>query len=108
MPHRPHDGKQLNLSIIVRALEVGYGLSGPLAYFLVVRGIALLRQVRSFGLNSLARHNRIKHDASLVHDDTNQDEYAPILPNAPLVEQLMEEVKDGQFVTVEDIARVCV
>jgi len=43
-----------------------------------------------------------------VHDDTNQDEYAPILPNAPLVEQLMEEVKDGQFVTVEDIARVCV
>jgi len=68
--------------------------------------MALLAQVGPFGLNDLARHNRIEHDASLVHDDTkDRDEYAPISPDATLVEQFVEEVKDGQFVTVEDVAR---
>jgi hypothetical protein len=41
-----------------------------------------------------------------VHDDTKpRDEYAPIAPNPALVKQFFEEVKDGQFVTVEDVAR---
>ncbi|KAN0125905.1 heme-thiolate peroxidase [Russula decolorans] len=102
----PHDGKELNASNITHALEEGYGLSGQLANFLVIGGIALLGQVGSFGLNDLARHNRIEHNASLVHDDTKpRDEYAPIPPNPELVKQFMEEVKDGQFVTVEDVAR---
>lgn len=104
--NRPHDGKELNASIITHALEEGYGLSDQLANFLVIGGIALLGQVGSFGLNDLARHNRIEHDASLVHDDTKpRDEYAPIPPNPALVKQFFEEVKDGQFVTVEDVAR---
>jgi hypothetical protein len=73
---------------------------------LVFGGIALLAQVGPFGLNDLARHNRIEHDASLVHDDTKpRDEYAPIGPNPVLIKQFLEQVKDGQFVTVEDVAR---
>jgi hypothetical protein len=41
-----------------------------------------------------------------VHDDTKPgDEYAPIPPNPELIRQFMEEVKDGRFVTVEDVAR---
>lgn len=104
--NRPHDGKELDASIITHALEEGYGLSGQLANFLVLGGIALLGQVGPFGLNDLARHDRIEHNASLVHDDTKpRDEYAPIAPNPALIKQFFEEVKDGQFVTVEDVAR---
>lgn len=104
--YRPHDGKQLTGSIIAHALEEGYGLSNELANFLSYGGIALLAQLGAFGLDDLARHNRIEHDASLVHDDTKPgDEYAPIPPNPELIKQFMEEVKDGQFVTVEDVAR---
>ena len=104
--NRPHDGKQLNASIIAHALEEGYGLSDQLANFLVFGGIALLGQIGSFGLDDLARHNRIEHDASLVHDDTKpRDEYAPIAPNPALIKQFLEAVRDGQFVTVEDVAR---
>ena len=104
--HRPHDGKQLNATIISHALEEGYGLSSIFANFLVFGGIALLGQIGSFGLDDLARHNRIEHDASLVHDDAKpRDEYAPNAPNPALIKQFLEEVKDGQFVTVEDIAR---
>ena len=104
--HRPHDGKQLTGPIIAHALEEGYGISGPLANFLVYGGIALLEQLGAFGLNDLARHNRIEHNASLVHDDTKlRDEYAPVMPNPVLIKQFLEEVKDGQYVTVEDVAR---
>lgn len=106
MPHRPHDGKQLDGPIIAHALEEGYGLSTHLARFLSFGGVALLAQLGAFGLNDLARHNRIEHDASLVHDDTKPgDEYAPIPQDPVLIKQFLEEVKDGQFVTVEDVAR---
>jgi hypothetical protein len=104
--HRPRDGKQLDAFIISHALEEGYGLSDQLANFLVYGGIALLAQAGAFGLDDLARHNRIEHDASLVHDDAKpRDEYAPSAPDPVLIEQFLEEVKDGQFVTVEDVAR---
>jgi hypothetical protein len=73
---------------------------------LVVGGIALLGQVGAFGLNDLARHNRIEHDASLVHDDTpNRDEYAPLAPNPVLVEQFLEQVGDDQILSIEELAR---
>jgi hypothetical protein len=74
---------------------------------LVRGGIALLGQAgSSFALNDLARHNRIEHDASLVHDDTQgRDEYAPVVPNATLVKQFLAQAKDGHFMTIEDVAR---
>ncbi|KAI0002549.1 Chloroperoxidase [Russula compacta] len=102
----PHDGKQLTTPIITQALEEGYGLSNTLANILVIGGVALLGQLGPFGLNDLARHNRIEHNASIVHDDAQgRDEYAPIAPNPTLIQQFIEQSKDGQFMTVEDIAR---
>jgi hypothetical protein len=69
-------------------------------------GIGLLEQMGSFGLDDLARHNRIEHDASLVHDDTpERDEYAPISPDSTLVRQFLNTAKDGHLMTAEDIAR---
>jgi len=102
----PHDGKQLTGPIIAHALEQGYGLSSQLANFLSFGGVTLLAQIGAFDLDDLARHNRIEHDASLVHDDAKpRDEYAPTPPNPELIKQFLEEVKDGQFATVEDVAR---
>jgi hypothetical protein len=102
----PHDGKQLNFTIITQALEKGYGLSSMLAHILVIGGIALLGQTGSFDLSDLARHNRIEHDASLVHNDTKpRDEYAPIRADSTLVKQFLEQAKDGHFMTIEDVAR---
>ena len=104
--HRPRDGKQLDAKIILHALQEGYGLSSALAHVLVYGGIALLGQFGSFELSDLARHNRIEHDASLVHDDTpDRDEYAPLAPRATLIKQFLEQSKDGQVITVEDVAR---
>ena len=103
---RPHDGKQLTALILIRALQEGYGLSTPLAHFLVHGGIFLLGQTGAFCLKDLARHNRIEHDASLVHDDTKgRDEYAPISPNLWLVKRLLLQSKDGQVLTAKDFAR---
>lgn len=103
---RPRDGKQLTAPILIHALQEGYGLSTPLAYLLVHGGIFLLGQKGAFGLNDLARHNRIEHDASLVHDDTKgRDEYAPISPNSNLVMNLLAQAEDGRVLTVEDVAK---
>lgn len=102
----PRDGKQLTAPILIHALQEGYGLSTPLAYLLVHGGIFLLGQQGAFGLDDLARHNRIEHDASLVHDDTkDRDEYAPISPSSTLVKNLLAQAEDGRVLTVEDVAR---
>jgi Peroxidase, family 2 len=103
---RPRDGKQLNASILIHALREGYRLSTPLAYILAYGGIGLLAQVGAFGLDDLARHNRIEHDASLGHGDTpRRDEYAPISPDSTLIRQFLNNSKDGHHMTAEDIAR---
>lgn len=105
-PRRPHDGKQLTAPILIHALREGYGLSTPLANLLVHGGIYLLGQEGTFGLDDLARHNRIEHDASLVHDDTKgRDEYAPISPNLVLVNNLLVQAEDGRVLTAADVAR---
>ncbi|KAI9465870.1 Cloroperoxidase [Lactarius psammicola] len=102
----PRDGKQLTAPILIHALQEGYGLSTPLAHFLVHGGIFLLGQKGAFGLNDLARHNRIEHDASLVHDDTKgRDEYAPISPSSNMVMNLLAQAEDGHVLTAEDVAR---
>ncbi|KAH9006427.1 Cloroperoxidase [Lactarius hatsudake] len=96
----PHDGKQLTAPILIHALQEGYGLSTALAHLLVHGGIFLLGQTGAFGLNDLARHNRIEHDASL-----GRDEYAPISPSSELVMNLLAQAEDGRVLTAEDVAR---
>ncbi len=105
-PRRPRDGKQLTAPILIHALREGYGLSAPLANLLAYGGTYLLGQQGAFGLDDLARHNRIEHDASLVHDDTkDRDEYAPISPNLTLVKNLLAQAEDGRVLTAVDVAR---
>ena len=82
-----------------------YNLSWPLAAFLAWGGVLLLGQVGTLTLHDLARHNRVEHDASVVHENTAaEDEYAPIHPDTLLLNELLQDARYGTY-TVEDIAR---
>lgn len=102
----PRDGKQINAAILARALKEGYRLSTPLAYLLAYGGRLLLRQFGPIQLSDLARHNRIEHDASLIHPDARgRDEYAPLTSNGSLWNELLKDVSDGRRLTTLDVAR---
>lgn len=102
---RPRNGKNISGQDFVHALEEGYNCSGPLAYFLSYAGILLLGQYGKLSLEDLARHNRIEHDASLVHLDAGpDDEYAPTEADVPYLDRLLADSHDGMYLTTEDIA----
>lgn len=64
-------------------------------------------------LFALGRHNRIEHDASLVHDDTPKGtKYAPTRINPQLLQSLIDDVSlrveespDEVLVNANDLAR---
>jgi hypothetical protein len=74
---RPHNGKNISLSQLVSGLKVAYNLSTPLCYILSLVGLTACGTLRLVGLTpswtldleNLALHNRIEHDASIVHAD---------------------------------------
>lgn len=102
----PRDGKQIDAAILVRALQEGYGLSGPLAYLLAYGGHFLLGQFGHFQLDDLARHNYIEHDASVIHGDAGaRDEYAPLTSDPALWKELEKDVSDGKRLTTFDVAK---
>jgi hypothetical protein len=92
-----------------------------LAVFLTFGAYPLLRiWPRSIDINELAAHNRIEHDASLIHPDTNQGEdFAPLHINQRMLTECMSwlttkpvEGPDGSimkqevdFIRAEDVAR---
>lgn len=102
----PRDGKQIDAAILIRALEEGYGISRPLAYVLAYGGHFLLRQFGPFQLDDLARHNKIEHNASLIHPDVRgRDEYAPLNSDPAMWKKLVGDVSDGKRLTTLDVAK---
>ncbi|PPQ88904.1 hypothetical protein CVT25_009139 [Psilocybe cyanescens] len=94
----PRDGKNLGPQDLVHGLKACYGLSNPLAYFLVYAGFAVIfHKFSRINLFELGRHGAIEHDASLVHHDTPAGEkFAPIAIDRSLVNALVADVKPGQ------------
>lgn len=83
-----------------------YHCTAPLARVLVWGGFLLLRQngkiPKSISLFDIALHNRIEHNASVVHRNTPDGEkYAPIDVDVNLLEHFLEE----DWMTIERIAR---
>lgn len=84
-----------------------YNLSAPLAWFLSVVGVWLcghfslsLLSPRRLHLHELARHNRIEHNASLVHADAEPGQkFAPIVVDEGLFDAFMRDAS-----TVEEAA----
>jgi hypothetical protein len=79
----PHEGRNLTLSQLVAGLKAAYNVSTPLAYVLSLVGLVACGTgglfSRTLDLRNLALHNRIEHDASIVHADA-----APGAQFAPL------------------------
>jgi hypothetical protein len=69
----PHEGRDLTLSQLVTGLKQAYNVSTPLAYVLSLVGLIACGTgglfSRTLDLRNLALHNRIEHDASIVHAD---------------------------------------
>jgi hypothetical protein len=90
------DGKNLSAWHIHRGLKACYGLSTPLALFLAYVGFAMLWRLWPIELFHIGQHNAIEHNASLVHHDTPpHKKYAPTQIDQNLVEDLINDVKDG-------------
>ncbi|KAH7882745.1 Chloroperoxidase [Phlebopus sp. FC_14] len=75
----PRDGKNIGLWQLIQAIRAVYNLSFPLAALLSLAGILVCGHAMRLDLDALAMHNKIEHDASLVHADaTAGDAMAPI------------------------------
>ena len=94
--------------MLVHALQHAYNFSLPLALILTYGGFILFGQAGPVSLADLARHNRIEHNASLVHRDTEEGQmYAPREVDEELWRRLVEGLenpKEGWG--VRDIARL--
>jgi len=86
-------GADLTLSQLLTALQEVYHLSLPLALLLSVTGILLCGHgyfPRRLNLDGLAAHNRIEHDASLVHDNASPHAgFAPTRVDTGLLHSLL-------------------
>lgn len=59
-------------------------------------------------LHDLARHNCIKHDASLAHTNVMPGGlYAPVSVDKDLLQHLLDVSKDPDFLSVDDFVTVC-
>ncbi|KAF7981774.1 hypothetical protein HWV62_31849 [Athelia sp. TMB] len=98
----PRNGKRISPRAFAAALQAGYRLSLPLAWFLSLGAFILLLQFSPLSLSDLARHEYIEHDASLVHGNTPlEDEYAPCPADPALIESLMQDGVDGKLGAAE-------
>ncbi|KZS87536.1 Cloroperoxidase [Sistotremastrum niveocremeum HHB9708] len=100
----PHDGKEISLRQLIRALTEVFNLSTPLALVLAVGGVLLCGSVAklTLTLHDLALHNRIEHDASLVHDNAHVgDKFAPTPVDPVLVDRLLDEAEAEDELTAD-------
>ncbi|KZT23254.1 Cloroperoxidase [Neolentinus lepideus HHB14362 ss-1] len=102
----PHDGRNIRPRVLINALQEGYNLTYLLAAFLTYGGFTLLGQFAQVSLDDLCRHNRVEHNASLVHEDTRPgSEYAPKVPLVEYMQALEADSSDGKYITNFDVAK---
>ncbi|TDL21128.1 Cloroperoxidase [Rickenella mellea] len=102
----PHNGKNLSIMTLVRAMKSVYNLSTALSLLLAIGGTILCGNWLSLNLHDLALHNRIEHDASLTHEDAlHGHKYAPIDVDQSLVSDMLD-CSPADDLTLEDLARV--
>lgn len=104
----PRDGMNLTPKMLLNALQHPntYHCSAPLARVLVWGGFFLLGKdwkfPKTISLHDLALHNRIEHNASVVHRNTPRGhKYAPVDVDVELLEHFLKE----DWMTIERIAR---
>ncbi|KAL0948793.1 hypothetical protein HGRIS_008923 [Hohenbuehelia grisea] len=103
----PHNGRGISHSQLFNSLREGFGLSHTLATLLTFGSYTLLRQAPPLSLLDISRHGGVEHNCSLAHRDIMQVdyEYPPMNLDSCLMQKLVAESQDGEFLDVEDVAR---
>ncbi|EIN14758.1 heme-thiolate peroxidase [Punctularia strigosozonata HHB-11173 SS5] len=105
----PRDGRHISLFQLADAVRRAYHLSTPLAYLLAVGGLLLCSRrwlAAHIDLGDLARHDRIEHDASLVHADAPKGaRYAPTAVDPALLSDVLARCPP-QGMGLEDLCEV--
>ncbi|KAF9075626.1 Cloroperoxidase [Rhodocollybia butyracea] len=101
-----HSGKNISASSLISSLTSVYHLSTPLAATMTsVASLCCGDIFTGISLEGLAAHNKIEHDASLVHDNAAPGaRYAPTDVNWKLVNDLVTRYSAGMG--LEDLAEV--
>ncbi|KAF8610678.1 Cloroperoxidase [Ceratobasidium sp. AG-I] len=99
----PHSGRNLTAFQLIRSIHELYGLSYPLAILLTIGGILTCGRWGTLDLESLSKHGRIEHDASLVHLDARDGDNNNVCPH--LVSELLAQSSDGRGLSWGDYAR---
>ncbi|KAJ3720120.1 Chloroperoxidase [Lentinula raphanica] len=90
-------GKDIPASELISSLTSVYHLSLPLAVALVSGGVICCGDFhKGISLDALAAHNKLEHDASLVHDNALPGaKFAPTQVNFALLDELLERYPAG-------------
>lgn len=103
----PHDGRNIGFWQLIQAVRSVYNLSLPLAALLALVGILLCGHALQLDLDKLALHNRIEHDASLVHGDALAGHAeAPIPVDPELLHALLSHANEKQGLSLDAFAQL--
>lgn len=104
----PRDGMNIKFWPLIHALREFYNLSLPLALFLAIPGYLLCGSIlhMSLNLDDLALHDRLEHDASLVHADAAPGAAcAPTNVDPGLLHAFITSCPAGRGFRLEDFAK---
>ncbi|KDQ52014.1 hypothetical protein JAAARDRAFT_99835, partial [Jaapia argillacea MUCL 33604] len=103
----PRNGRNVTWRQFIKAQQDAFNTSWFLAAFLTFTGYYLLKQWGVISLDNIRRHNRIEHVASVVHGDPDpiDAEYAPNTMDPVLLQELINDSADGEYLDYHDIAR---
>lgn len=92
---------------LIQAVRSVYNLSFPLAVLLALVGILLCGHALRLDLDKLALHNRIEHDASLVHRDALAGHpEAPIPVDPELLGSFLSHANEKEGLGLDEFARL--
>jgi hypothetical protein len=101
--YSPHSGRDITFLQLTHAISELYNLTYPLAVLLSLGGMIMCSSRFKLDLAALAAHNKIEHDASLVHHDLRDGDNMHVSPR--LVDELLAGSTDGRGLTLADFAR---
>jgi len=103
----PHDGKNIGFWQLAQVLSSVYNLSFPLAVLLALGGILPCSHTLRVDLDELALHNRIEHDASIVHRDALAGHAkAPIPVDPELLHTLVSLAHEERGLSLDAFAQL--
>ncbi|KAF8885635.1 Chloroperoxidase [Infundibulicybe gibba] len=99
-------GHDISIWELFRALRDVFNLSFPLAILLSLGALFVCRNGLRVDLQSLAEHNAIEHNYSLVHRDASPGSHdAPIAPSKAMLSKLIKYARPGHGLSLGDFAR---